>query len=876
MSKRGRAGAGFGSGTTPSGSVRSEYSDVSALAASIEAVRVDDSDAESTRAHVSDSSPGSTLGSPSDVSDSETASVKSGDSGRSSSAPLASAAAPANLDNPKGTAGANQPVMTNYFKINKVPKFRLYGYRVDFEPPEDDTRLKRALMAQHRPKLGNFTFDGHMLYSANIFDKQAENLKSINPINREEYVVQIRKVAELDPKVNVKECMQFYNIVMRSMLEKIGLEQIGRHYYNRHKKIEMRNDHLELWPGFITAIRDHEAGTLLCVEVTHKVLRKQTAFDVMSEVGKTLRGKSVAETNEEVRKQLKESIVLTHYNRRTYRIDDIDFDLSPRSKFKKEDGSEISYADYYRDKWNITLSESDLNQPMLVSLPRRKDINKGVTDNIYLVPSLCNMTGLTDGMRKNFDLMKRLSVHLHMSPHDRKKKLDEFMKAFQEPEVKSELDNWNVQFDTEFVPATARVLKREQISMTNPNGAQEWYVPDKSQDWTCHFRNAGLLQPVNILKWIMYVPNSEQIAPIQELVLSMQSVGKKLGTRLDKELEIVRYDARVRFNESEFMQAVNKHKNGLQLVFYMLPNNALPRYAAVKRACTLKMGTVSQCFLSKNLKNKNLNSICQKMLIQMNAKLCGEPWAVKIPAKKMMVLGFDVYHCPDRKGDSVGALVATINQNCTKYFSTTTFHKDKTELSVNLQKDVIKSLDAYLVVNKELPTKIVLFRDGVGEGQIEHVKSFEVEQVKEAIKTFYRAHDQSDKDVKLAFIIVTKKINTRYLVEERAGKWTNPIPGTVLDRSVTLPERYDFFLVSQTVRQGTVSPVNYHVVDDSSTLTADHLQQLAYKLCHLYFNWSGTVAVPAPCQYAHKLAYITGMALADCAPEELAHNLWYL
>ena len=41
----------------------------------------------------------------------------------------------------------------------------------------------------------------------------------------------------------------------------------------------------------------------------------------------------------------------------------------------------------------------------------------------------------------------------------------------------------------------------------------------------------------------------------------------------------------------------------------------------------------------------------------------------------------------------------------------------------------IESLDAYFVANKELPTKIVLFRDGVGEGQIDYVKSYEVQEV---------------------------------------------------------------------------------------------------------------------------------------------------
>lgn len=83
-------------------------------------------------------------------------------------------------------------------------------------------------------------------------------------------------------------------------------------------------------------------------------------------------------------------------------------------------------------------------------------------------------------------------------------------------------------------------------------------------------------------------------------------------------------------------------------------------------------------------------------------------------------------------------------------------------------------------------------------------------------------------------------------------------------------------MVSQDVRQGTVSPSNYNVVYDESGWPADRIQQLSYKMTHLYYNWSGTVAVPAMCQYAHKLAYLTGVALNDKAHKRLQNNLWYL
>ena len=58
--------------------------------------------------------------------------------------------------------------------------------------------------------------------------------------------------------------------------------------------------------------------------------------------------------------------------------------------------------------------------------------------------------------------------------------------------------------------------------------------------------------------------------------------------------------------------------------------------------------------------------------------------------------------------------------------------------------------------------------------------------------------------------------------------------------------RYDFFLVSQSVRQGTVNPTSYNVIKDTSGLEAKHIQALTYKLTHLYYNWPGQYAQIVP------------------------------
>jgi len=43
------------------------------------------------------------------------------------------------------------------------------------------------------------------------------------------------------------------------------------------------------------------------------------------------------------------SIVLTRYNNKTYRIDDVDEESDTRSTFLKKDGTSISFIDYYKE-----------------------------------------------------------------------------------------------------------------------------------------------------------------------------------------------------------------------------------------------------------------------------------------------------------------------------------------------------------------------------------------------------------------------------------------------------------------------------------------------------------------------------------------------
>jgi len=266
-------------------------------------------------------------------------------------------------------------------------------------------------------------------------------------------------------------------------------------------------------------------------------------------------------------------------------------------------------------------------------------------------------------------------------------------------------------------------------------------------------------------------------------------------------------------------------------------------------------------------------TVATKIAIQMNCKLGGEPWTVKIPInKKIMICGYDTYHDSSRRGRSAGAFVASLNNDISRWYSKVSFHQAGAweELSNHMKLHFTEALKKYQEENKCLPEIILLYRDGVGDGQIRYVKEWELAQFKSVIADCMR-----DRPARYAFIVVNKRINARFFAEQ-GNTYINPPHGTVIDNTVTRYDRYDFFLVSQVALQGTVSPTMYNVIDDTSGLMPEHIQRLSYKLTHLYYNYSGTITVPAPCQYAHKLAFLTGQSLHQPPKDELCSKLFYL
>ena len=157
---------------------------------------------------------------------------------------------------------------------------------------------------------------------------------------------------------------------------------------------------------------------------------------------------------------------------------------------------------------------------------------------------------------------------------------------------------------------------------------------------------------------------------------------------------------------------------------------------------------------------------------------------INLPLSGLMTIGFDVSHDTKDRSKSFGALVATMDLNkCQKYFSVATPHMNGEELSNSLAININRALRAYRDTHNTLPTRILFYRGGVGDGQVEYVYTHEVVEIKNKLAEIY-ATANMPKPPGLAYVIVNKRLNTRIF----HGK-SNPKSGTVVDDCITLPER---------------------------------------------------------------------------------------
>ncbi|KAH6929130.1 hypothetical protein HPB50_023840 [Hyalomma asiaticum] len=765
---------------------------------------------------------------------------------------------PSDMSDKCGTTGSPIRLLANYFRLLSLPQWCVHQYHVEFETMVESSRVRRALMNNHRELFGCcFVFDGMSdLKTPTRLQHDLVELESRRPTDGAPILIRIKWVQELAP--NNPEVLRLLNTQMRRNLERLGFIQINRHFFDKCAVSAIPQHGLELWQGLVTAIGQHETGVMMVTDTVHKVLRRDSVLDLLSNLSASPNYRA------EAMKQVTGCIVMTPYNNKTYRIDDIDWSKNPLSLFNTKEGTK-SYMDYYREQYEKYIK--DVKQPLLVCRPKEKDLRAGRTDNIYLIPELCVLTGLTDEMRANVSVMRDLAQHTRIEPPRRVRNLLEFIGRINgHEEVRREMEQWGLEFDNALVTLEGRVLPVEHITQ----GQRTHQYSAQTADFSRETRDQRMHVTVQIESWLVICPKREE-RNTTDFVRALLGVCPPMGLLMGQPQILQLDDDRA----GTYVRALHEVGSGgnLELALIVLPNNRKDRYDMIKKQACVDLGLHTQVILARTISNqRNMRSVATKVAMQLNCKLGGEAWCLDIPLANTMVVGYDIYHDSSSRMLSAGAFVASMNRTLTSWYSRVAFHATHQELGGSLGRLLHDALLKYMQVNSgAAPDRIVFFRDGVSDGQILQVREWEIDQIITALDALFPGVQH-----KLAFVVVTKRISTRFFMHKAGGSYANPPPGTVVDKEVTRPERYDYFLVSQSVRQGTVAPTHYNVIYDTTGMKPDHMQRLSYKLTHLYFNWPGTIRVPAPCQYAHKLAFLAGQSLHSEPSSRLASTLYYL
>lgn len=223
----------------------------------------------------------------------------------------------------------------------------------------------------------------------------SDTIKVTTTVEDQDYTLELNFSKQMDSED--PEYFSFIAIFFKSMMRMMQFEQIGRNCFNPKQAKTVNN--LEIWPGFYSAMNNLEGGALMQIDLTSKVCRKDKVIDHLNDL---IRNKNY--DHDRVNEEVKNMTVITSYSKagkHTYKIEKVDFEKTVNDEFEKKDETKISFKDYFKQQYSISIK--DHNQPMLMC----KDAK--TNKDIYLVPELCEMTGLTDAHRADFRLMKDLS-----------------------------------------------------------------------------------------------------------------------------------------------------------------------------------------------------------------------------------------------------------------------------------------------------------------------------------------------------------------------------------------------------------------------------------------------------------------------------------
>ena len=331
-----------------------------------------------------------------------------------------------------------------------------------------------------------------------------------------------------------------------------------------------------------------------------------------------------------------------------------------------------------------------------------------------------------------------------------------------------------------------------------------------------------------------------------------------------------------------------------RMIYIVLPAKNAQLYSFIKYLGDVKYGLTTVCSVAGKLEKNNpgqrpqyLANVALKWNLKrggINQQLPKEKMGI-LGSTKTMLVGIDVTHPSPGSlegAPSIAGVVASIDSRYGQWPASARSQESRKEMVTGLEDMIVERLKLYQKHNQQaLPQNILVYRDGVSEGQYQTVLREESPAIDNAIA---RVYPPKGAKPKVSIVIVGKRHHTRFYptkkdeADQRSG---NPVCGTVVDRGVTSERFWDFYLQAHTGIKGTARPAHYVVVQDRIGLGADGLEQLVrrtfastpavlannltqtHNLCYLFGRATKAVSICPPAYYADLLCTRARCYLGD-------------
>ncbi|KRZ13011.1 putative protein tag-76 [Trichinella zimbabwensis] len=423
------------------------------------------------------------------------------------------------------------------------------------------------------------------------------------------------------------------------------------------------------------------------------------------------------------------------------------------------------------------------------------------------------------------------------------------------------LKSFGVQIKGEPMIVSGRVLPPPRLEYGKGNGGRQIVLTPKDGAWYSNEFKFFESAYCESFGFVSFLP-PHKASMLQEFCLQIVRTCRSTGIQMPDNPKFYEQAGKTDSVEMVLKRIADKcDRDGIKCDLVFVALFSPEQYAEVKYCGDITFGLITQCLLTRTINDVAVKKSYSTMLniaMKINMKIGGintkllkdEILDNYLYKNNTLVIGVDVVHpsAAETHLPSIAAIVGNVDISVTKFHASVKIQPAKQELITGFVDQFLERLVEYFHVNGSPPKNIIVFRDGVSEGQFMQVLEEELPALRRACISFL-----SDYQPLITFVVVQKRHHARFFCCDEAaarGRGKNIPAGTVIDRIVTSPDEYDFFLCSHHGIQGTSRPTRYYVLYDESNMHANTMQSITYYLCHLYGRCTRSVSIPAPVYFA--------------------------